>query len=152
LADMLNSLALEERRTARLDSEWSRWFAAMTDDERMEFMDATLPTGFKQMLASFEQLPEAQRRRSVTDAMRRMRETRERIEKENPDDFAANLDTNAPALSPELQEKAVKLGLQTFYSQSSAQTKAEMAPLLEEIQRNMESGRLFREPRRRPGE
>jgi hypothetical protein len=152
LAAMLNSLSLEERRAARLDAEWSRWFVAMTDDERLEFMDATLPTGFKQMLASFEQLPEAQRRRSVTDAFRRLRETRERLEKENPDEFAARMGTNGPVLSEELREKAVKLGLQTFYSQSSAQTKAEMAPLLEEVQRSMESGRMFREFRQRPTE
>jgi hypothetical protein len=56
-------------------------------------------------------------------------------------------DANGGALSPELQEKMMKVGLQSFYSQSSAQTKAELAPLLEQMQQMMESGRMMRGPR-----
>jgi hypothetical protein len=56
-------------------------------------------------------------------------------------------DANHPPISPELQEKVMKLGMQSFYSQSSAQTKAELAPLLEQMQQVMQNGRLMREPR-----
>ncbi|HSH93931.1 MAG TPA: hypothetical protein VK968_07285, partial [Roseimicrobium sp.] len=56
LARMLNSLPYGERRTARMDEEWNRLFKQMSDAEKGDFLDATLPNGFKQMLTAFEQL------------------------------------------------------------------------------------------------
>jgi hypothetical protein len=147
LADMLNSLSLDERRKARLDRIASAWFRQMTDDEKASFIEATLPTGFKQMLASFEQLPEEKRRKTIDDALKNLRDARTRMQSGQngatpPGTNAPG--TNAPALSEELQAKIRTIGLKTFYSQSSAQTKAELAPVLEEMQRAMESGRAFR--------
>lgn len=142
LAAKLNALSPEERRRARLDRVWQAWFEEMTEGEKGEFIDATMPTGFKQMLASFEQLTEEKRRKAIDDALKRLKEAQERIQEgEEPRDPGTNRPT---VLSEELQQKAAKIGLKTFYSESSAQTKAEMAPLLEELQRMMESGRLFR--------
>lgn len=148
LAALLNALTLEERREARLDGEMARWFAAMTDAEKGEFMGATMPTGFQQMLTAYEQLPAEKRRKAIEDAVRRMREQREKLASAGPEQLAA-MDTNGPPeLSPELREQAVQLGLKTFYDTGSPQMKAELAPMLEEMQQAMESGRLFRELRR----
>ncbi len=143
LADMLNALSLEERQKARLERlSWS-WFSQMTEDEKAGFIEATMPTGFKQMLTAFEQLPEDKRRKTVDDALRRLRQSESRMQAEESEDGQA--DTNGPpVLSEELQAKIRTIGLKTFYSQSSAQTKAELAPVLEEMQRVMESGRPFR--------
>ena len=35
------------------------------------------------------------------------------------------------------------IGLNTFYSQSSPETKAELAPLVEQMQQQLQSGRNF---------
>ncbi len=147
LAEKMIALPVEERRRARMDGEWERWFQEMTDDEKGRFIEATLPSGFKQMLASFEQLPYDKRTNAIDRAMRDMRRAREELGRLEPGQTPWRTGTNAPELSPELQKKVVTLGLKSFYSESSAQTKAEMAPLLEEMQRTMESGRLFRQGR-----
>ena len=78
LADMLNRLSIEERRQARMERLASDWFNEMTEEEKAQFIEATMPTGFKQMLTAFEQLPEDKRKRAVDDALRRIAES-ERI-------------------------------------------------------------------------
>src|SRR6266436_376869 len=74
LADMLNKLSLEDRRRARLERLTWNWFNEMTEEEKGTFLEATMPTGFKQMLTSFEQLPEEKRKKTVDDALRRLKE------------------------------------------------------------------------------
>jgi hypothetical protein len=133
LAAMLNALSLEERRKLRL--ERLAWFEKMTEEEKSAFLEATLPTGFKQMLAAFEEMPADKRQQVVNQAVKQMKDARGQ---------AVAGGANGAGLSPELQEKVTKIGLKSFYSQSSAQTKVEMAPLLEEMQRTMESGRMMR--------
>ena len=142
LADALNSLSPEERRRARHGRLWDDLFNQMTEQEKGDFIEATMPTGFKQMIDAFEKLPEDKRKKAIDDSIKRMREARA----EGGD--AGGGGTNKPALSPELQKRMAEIGLKTFYKESSAQMKAEVAPLLEEIQKSMESGRLFRGDRR----
>lgn len=142
LAEMLNALSIQERQRARLQRAAWGWFNVMTEEEKAGFIDATMPTGFKQMLASFEQMPDDKRRHAVDDALRRLRESQTKMQALDNNGTA---DTNGPPiLSKELEAKVRTLGLKAFYSQSSAQTKAELAPVLEELQRVMESGRPFR--------
>ena len=54
---MLNSLSMEDRRHARLNRVAWNWFNDMTEEEKGEFLEATMPSGFKQMLTAFEQMP-----------------------------------------------------------------------------------------------
>ena len=144
LEQMLNHLSVEERRKVRLEHLLSAWFEAMTEQEKGEFIEATMPTGFKQMLTSFEQLPEEKRRKVIQDTLRRLKEEQTQLQAANGDTTTGT--NGPPVLSPELQAQIRTIGLKTFYSQSSAQTKAELAPVLEELQHVMESGRPFRGP------
>ncbi len=116
-----------------------RWGKQMNDDEKALFIEATFPSGFKQILGAFEKLPPEKRQKAVADAVKRLREARAKGQFPN-----ATGSTNEPPVSKELQEKITAIGLKALYSESSAETKAELAPLLDELQRAMQNGRLLR--------
>ena len=142
LAQKINALTVEERRRVRFERMVGSWFVQMTEEEKASFIEATMPTGFKQMLTAFEQLPEEKRRATIDDTLRRLKRAQEQGRAGEPPDDPG--DTNRVDLSEELEAKVRTIGLKAFYSESSAQTKAELAPVLEELQRVMESGRPFR--------
>ncbi len=141
LEDKLNALSYDERQRLRSEHLLNNWFAQMTDEEKTQFVEATLPAGFKQMINAFEQLPEDKRRRVIDDAIKNLRKVNNRDPGTNS--LVGGATNSPPPISPELEAKIRTIGLKSFYSQSSAQTKAEVAPFLEEMQRQMESGRLF---------
>ncbi len=148
LAAMLNALSPEDRRAVRLDREFAGWFRLMDREEKGEFLELTVPAGFTQMITAFEQMPEEKRRKAIEESVRRLRDAQNQQQPE-----LADAGTNQPPeLTPELRDKMVKLGVKTFLDQGSAETKAELQPVLEELQRSMESGHLFRPGRRPPSE
>lgn len=146
LARQINALTSEERMRMYARRAWDGWFRQMSEKEKASFVEATLPTGIKQMMTAFEQMPEAARKKTLGEAMKRLREAHELPLPNNPSsqqDQAAL--TNSPSpVSAELERRMQTVGLKTFYTGSSAQTKAEVAPLLEEMQRLMENGAVLR--------
>ncbi|MEY2408571.1 MAG: hypothetical protein QOF48_1241 [Verrucomicrobiota bacterium] len=140
------ALPVEERRKARLDEGWQKWLAAMSDPEKAGFVEATLPGGFQKLIANFEQLPEDKRRRFVSDALRELKKAREAAVQAQPGESPTT--NRPPDLNEELQQKLISTGIKSLFNQGSAQTKAELAPVLEELQRLMENGALLRNPRR----
>jgi hypothetical protein len=139
LEDDLNRLSYEERQRLRAGHLLRDWFAKMTEAEKAQFLAATMPAGFQQMIGAYEGLTAEKRRRLMDDSLKNLKKGSQ----SNP---AANSTNEPPAISPELEAEIRTIGLKSFYSQSSAETKAEVAPLLEEMQRQMESGRMFRHP------
>jgi hypothetical protein len=147
LEDKLNALSYDERQKLRMQHLVDDWFSQMTEAEKGQFLEATLPTGFKQMINAFQQLPDDKRRRLIDNTMRNLENgggngRRRTMGGTNAPPNSIN-GTNSAPISPELESKIRSIGLNTFYSQSSAETKAELAPVLEELQHQMESGRVI---------
>jgi hypothetical protein len=143
LEDKLNALSYEERQRLRAERLMNGWLAQMTEPEKEQFIEATMPTGFRQMINAFEQLPDEKRRKVIDDALKNLRTAGNRPPAGGGAPKGAA--DGAPLISPELEAKIRTIGLSELLSKSSAQTKAEVAPLLEELQRWMESGRLLRQ-------
>ena len=138
-ADMVNSLSAEERMKWRLEDGWKKWFAEMTEAERARFIDKTLPVGFKQVLDSFSQLPEDQRKQFIDEAVARLKQAGAG----GVDKSLVNYGPNGPPpLSPELEQQAREIGLKELYTHSSPETKAELGPLLEQIQIQLRNGQI----------
>jgi len=136
LAEMLNSLSPEDRQHWRLDLDW---FRQLSDEEKAYFLDAFLPGEMQLALQMFEKWPKERQQQEIEHALRDLRKNAA-----NPQAYRGlgSDGTNGPVLSPELDKKIRTMGLNTLYGKGSAQTKAELAPLLMEVQRQFESGQL----------
>jgi len=125
----INALPPDERLRYRQDGQWRPVFDQMNEAEKSMFIEGTLPSGFQQVLKSFEKMPSEKRRQVIDETMARMRNM---------------ASPTSPPLSPALQQEVVRVGLQTYFTQGSAKAKAELAPLLDEMQQMMQKGTLFR--------
>jgi hypothetical protein len=135
-ADMVNSLSMEERMKWRRQDDWKKWFDSMTEAERSQFIDETLPTGFKQMMDAFSQLPDDQRKKIIDDAVNKLKQG---VQNNNGGDDGKD---GPPPLSPELEQKVRAIGMQALFTQSSAETKAELAPLVEQMEIQIRNGNI----------
>jgi hypothetical protein len=141
LEDMINRLSVEERRKWRHDGAWKKWLDEMTEVEKGQFIEVTMPSGFKQWLNTFDGLPADQRKQFIDDLSAHLRDTHQLMTDREPGQVTGMYGTNSPPLlSAELERRARTIGIKTFYTESSAETKAELAPFLEELQHETQRG------------
>ena len=124
VAEQMNALGYEERREIRVGRKLDGFFKELTPPEQSRFLDLTLPTGFKQMMESLNKMEPAQRKRFVERSLKDMQR-----DGENPPD--RELDANA--------RKIIDQGFKSFYSEANADVKMDVAPLIEQLQKNLQS-------------
>lgn len=124
VAAQMNALSYEDRREVRMGRRLDGFFRALTPQEQADFLDRTLPTGFKQMMDALNKMEPAKRKQFVEHALHDMKEH----EGERPPD--ETLDQNA--------RKMIDQGFKSFYSDASAATKMDVAPLIEQLQKNLQ--------------
>lgn len=121
-AAMLNELTFEERQELRGNREQEQFFKKLTAEEQGRFLDATLPTGFRQMMENFNRMEPGRRQQFVERALTEMKKR----EGEGPPRHLDEANV----------QKIVGQGLRSFYNDSSADVKLDLAPLIEQMQKN----------------
>jgi basic membrane lipoprotein Med (substrate-binding protein (PBP1-ABC) superfamily) len=125
-AKQLNQLTYEERREVRMSRNLDRWFRDLEPDEQNRFLDLTLPTGFKQMMDALNKMTPEKRKAFVSKALEDMKKHEG---DELPED-RKQLDANG--------QKIIDQGFRSFYSEANADVKMDVAPLIEQLQRNLQ--------------
>jgi hypothetical protein len=127
VAGQLNQFSYEQRREVRVSRKLNDFFKQLSPGEQSRFLDLTLPTGFHKMMESLNKMTPERRKEFVDKALADMKKH------EGEDRPDAQLDENA--------KKVIDQGFKSFYSDASADVKMDMAPLIEQMQRNMQGPR-----------
>ena len=129
VAEQLNGLTYEQRQELRLSQKLDGFFKDLSPAEQSRFLDLTLPEGFKQMFDALNKMEPEKRKRFVERALKEMKEQEGlEIPAEAREKFAS--DGNV--------QKIVDQGLKSFYNEASAETKMDVAPLIEQMHRNLQ--------------
>ena len=130
VAKKLNHLTYEERREVRLSRKLDSFFRTLNPDEQSQFLDLTLPEGFRQMMEALNKMTPEKRKAFVDKTLEQLRKE----EGQNlPDDARERMEQD------ENMQKIVDQGLKSFYSEASAETKMDLAPVIEQMQRNLQN-------------
>lgn len=127
VAKELNKLDYDERREVRVSKKLDAFFRTLPGDQQTRFLDLILPTGFKQMMDALNKMTPEKRKQFVEKTLADMKK---REGDEVSDQERQNLDANG--------QKIIDQGFKAFYSDASAETKMDVAPLIEQLQKNLQ--------------
>jgi hypothetical protein len=122
---MVNRITFDDRQQLDRQGVMRDFFHQMTPDEQMAYLDATLPTGFQQLMESFNKMDPLKRKEIVTRAVNQM--------KEHEGDGQPPVGGNQ-----KIAQQVIDQGLKSFYKDANADTKLDLAPLIEQMQHNLE--------------
>ena len=141
LAEMLNGMdgaevqEFQEKMFAgeeNPDERGRQIFEGLSPEEQWYFMERRIGRAFDQMMQAFNDMD---------------REERKKIVERTLNDMRRNGNGNGPALGRlegqdrEFVERVTTEGFRAYYEEASAETKLDLAPVLEQMQRNLGGGR-----------
>jgi len=112
----------------RSREQGEKFFKNMTPDEQLFFMEKRIGKAFNQMMNAFNDMERSERKQLVERTLKRMRD----------DDGERMQLQRLEETDPAATERIVNEGLRAYYQEASAETKLDLAPLMEQMQRNLQ--------------
>ena len=142
IADQVNQLDFEQRREARQreDGGLFELQKQMKPAERAEFTKLTIGPTFDHLMKGLNEMDPEERKQLTKEVLETIRES-----KGGPPRGSIEAEDDGE----ELLDKVASEGLRAYYEEASADTKMDLAPVLEEIQRKMQQRRGNRSSDRR---
>lgn len=138
IAGMVNRLDFAEREKNRQNRGGEEFFRKLSREEKNRFIDLTVTESMNRFMESLDAMPPAQRRKFVEQGL-----------KEIEDGRTADEMTRAKDMGADLLEKISQEGMRAYFEKSSADTKLDLAPLMEAVNETMQGlrGNEFGPPR-----
>ena len=141
LADMLNAMdgaevqEFQEKMFADAENPEEgrrQLFENLSPEEQWYFMEKRIGRAFDQMMQAFNEMDREERKKVVERTLRQMRR--------DGNANGSSLD-RLEGQDQKFVEKVTSEGFRAYYEEASAETKLDLAPVLEEMQRNLGGGR-----------
>ncbi|HSP43637.1 MAG TPA: hypothetical protein VLO11_12245 [Luteolibacter sp.] len=127
IAGMVNRLDFRERERNRHSRTTEEFFQKLSPREKSLFVDLTVMESMNRFMEALDAMPPEQRRNFVEQGLREVEQGR------TEEDIA-----RARELDPELLDKISREGMRAYFEKSGAQTKLDLAPLMEAVNETMQ--------------
>lgn len=127
VADMVNRLDFAEREKNRQNRSGEDFFRKLSPSEKNLFIDLTIMESMGRFMEALDQMPEEQRKKFVEQGMKEIQEGRTEEEMARAQEMDDNLLT-----------KISEEGMRAYFDKASADTKLDLAPLMEAMNEVMQ--------------
>ena len=127
IADMVNRLDFAEREKNRNNRAGEDFFRKLSMGEKNLFIDLTIVESMSKFMEALDQMPEEQRKSFVEKGLKEIQEGRTAEEMER-----------AREMDESLLTKISEEGMRAYFDKASADTKLDLAPLMEAMNEVMQ--------------
>ncbi|TAG08185.1 MAG: hypothetical protein EAZ42_11655 [Verrucomicrobia bacterium] len=127
IADMVNRLDFQEREKNRGNRDGETFFRKLSREEKSQFVEMTVAESMKNFMIALDAMSPTERKKFVEQGLNEIKAGR------TEDDMA-----RAMEMDSELLDKIAAEGMQAYFEKSSADTKLDLAPLMEAMNETMQ--------------